>query len=94
MAVVIASGLRKELNGNPLFDDVSFKLERRDRMTLSGANGAGKSTLLRVLAGETELDAGELAFEKGARVALHDQRPPRDATIGRSATTSSPAAPT
>ena len=76
MAVVIASNLRKELSGDPLFDNVSFKVERRDRVALSGPNGAGKTTLLRALVGETSLQGGELAFQKGTRVALHDQRPP------------------
>jgi ATP-binding cassette, subfamily F, member 3 len=78
MAVVIASNLRKELAGDPLFDGVSFKVARRDRVALSGPNGAGKTTLLRALAGETSLQGGELAFQKGTRVALHDQRPPLD----------------
>ena len=78
MAVLIASSLRKEFSGDPLFDGVSFKLERRERLALSGPNGAGKTTLLRALIGETELQGGELAFAKGTRVALHDQRPPRD----------------
>ncbi len=76
MAVVIASNLRKELAGTVLFDGVSFSVERRDRVALSGPNGAGKTTLLRILAGETEKHGGELAFAKGTRVALHDQRPP------------------
>jgi ATP-binding cassette subfamily F protein 3 len=76
VAVVIASNLRKELAGDVLFDGVSFKVERRDRVALAGPNGAGKTTLLRILAGETELHGGELAFQKGTRVALHDQRPP------------------
>jgi ATP-binding cassette, subfamily F, member 3 len=76
MAVVIASNLRKELSGSLLFDGVSFSVERRDRVALSGPNGAGKTTLLRILSGETERHGGELAFEKGTRVALHDQRPP------------------
>ena len=76
MAVVIASNLRKELAGVPLFDGVSFSVERGDRLSLSGPNGAGKTTLLRILDGETDLHGGELAFEKGTRVALHDQRPP------------------
>jgi ATP-binding cassette subfamily F protein 3 len=84
MAVLIASGLRKELNGDPLFDGVSFKVERRDRLALSGANGAGKTTLLRALAGETELQGGELAFAKGTRVALHDQRPPLERELSLS----------
>src|SRR5687767_523060 len=76
MAVVIASSLRKELAGTTLFDGVSFKVERGERLALAGPNGAGKTTLLRILAGETELHGGELAFSKGTRVALHDQRPP------------------
>jgi ATP-binding cassette subfamily F protein 3 len=76
MAVVIASNLRKELAGALLFDGVSFSVERRSRVALSGPNGAGKTTLLRILSGETEKHGGELAFEKGTRVALHDQRPP------------------
>ena len=76
MAVVTATNLRKEIAGNLLFEGVSFKLERRDRLSLSGPNGAGKTTLLRMLASETEIHGGELAFSKGTRVALHDQRPP------------------
>src|SRR4051794_41833383 len=47
-------------------------------MTLSGRNGAGKTTLLRMLVGEASIDGGELSFAKGTRVALHDQRPPRE----------------
>jgi ATP-binding cassette, subfamily F, member 3 len=78
MAVVIASALDKDMVGTPLFRGVSFKLERGDRMTLAGRNGAGKTTLLRMLSGETGIDGGELVFEKGTRVALHDQRPPRE----------------
>jgi ATP-binding cassette subfamily F protein 3 len=76
MAVVIASGLRKEFSGDVLFDGVSFKVERADRLALAGPNGAGKTTLLRALAGQGSLEGGELAWQKGARVALHDQRPP------------------
>ncbi|MBD0348016.1 MAG: ABC-F family ATP-binding cassette domain-containing protein [Thermoleophilia bacterium] len=76
MAVVIATSLRKELAGDVLFDGVSFKVERRERLALAGPNGAGKTTLLRMLAGQTDVHGGELAFEKGTRVALHDQRPP------------------
>src|SRR5262249_15492365 len=76
MAVVIANNLRKELAGDVLFDGVSFAVRRGERLSLSGPNGAGKTTLLRILSGETERHGGELAFQKGTRVALHDQRPP------------------
>src|ERR671926_1077631 len=78
MAVCIGSDLAKDMAGEPLFRGVSFKVERRDRLTLSGRNGSGKTTLLRMIAGETSVDGGELVFAKGTRVALHDQRPPRE----------------
>jgi ATP-binding cassette, subfamily F, member 3 len=78
MAVVIASDLGKDIAGEPLLRGISFKLERRDRMTLSGRNGAGKTTLLRMLSGEASIDVGELVLAKDVKIALHDQRPPRD----------------
>jgi ATP-binding cassette subfamily F protein 3 len=78
MAVVIASDLGEDIAGEPLLRGISFKLERRERMTLSGRNGAGKTTLLRMLAGEASVDFGELVLAKGVKVALHDQRPPRE----------------
>src|SRR6201747_1004392 len=81
MAVLIASDLSKDMVGNPLLRGVSFKLERRDRLTIAGRNGAGKTTLLRMLAGETSVDGGELSFQKGCKVSLHDQRPPRDRSL-------------
>ncbi|MEA2183195.1 MAG: ATP-binding cassette, subfamily er 3 [Solirubrobacteraceae bacterium] len=81
MAVLIASDLSKDIAGSPLLRGVSFKLERRERLTVAGRNGAGKTTLLRMLAGETSVDGGELAFQKGCRIALHDQRPPRDRNL-------------
>jgi ATP-binding cassette, subfamily F, member 3 len=78
MAVVIASDIGKDIAGEPLLRGISFKLERRDRMTLSGRNGTGKTTLLRMLSGEAGTDFGELVFAKGTKIALHDQRPPRE----------------
>jgi ATP-binding cassette subfamily F protein 3 len=81
MALLIASDLRKDIAGQPLLGGVSFKLERRERLTIAGRNGAGKTTLLRMLAGETSIDGGELSVAKGVRIALHDQRPPRDRAI-------------
>ena len=84
MAIATATSLDVYVGGKLLFEEVGFKLEPRERMTLSGRNGAGKSTLLRILAGELAPDAGSLTVQRGARVALHDQRPPRqsETTLG------------
>ncbi len=76
MALLLASDLHIDVAGQPLLRGVSFKLERRERMTIAGRNGAGKTTLLRMLAGEASADRGELSVARGVRIALHDQRPP------------------
>src|SRR4051794_13973197 len=81
VAVLIASDLAKDMAGEPLLRGVSFRLERRDRLTLSGRNGSGKTTLLRMLAGESSGDGGELVLAKDVRIALHDQRPPRERSL-------------
>ena len=84
MAIATATTIDVYAGGKLLFADVSFKLERRERMTLSGRNGAGKSTLLRILAGERRPESGTVTVQKGASVALHDQRPPREDQISLS----------
>ena len=77
----MASDLHKDMAGQPLLRGVSFKLESRERMTVAGRNGTGKTTLLRMLAGEESIDRGEVTLARGARVALHDQRPPRERAL-------------
>jgi ATP-binding cassette subfamily F protein 3 len=81
VALLIASDMHKDIAGEPLLQGISFKLERRERLTVAGRNGAGKTTLLRMLAGETSIDRGELTKAKGLRIALHDQRPPRERDV-------------
>ena len=43
--------LQVEFGGFTLFDDVSFVVNKKDRIALVGKNGAGKSTMLKILAG-------------------------------------------
>ncbi len=52
--------LKKEFSGVPLFQDVSFNINPKDRIGLAGVNGAGKSTLLKIFAGELESDMGRI----------------------------------
>lgn len=52
----------------PLFEDVSFVVSRRERIALVGKNGAGKSTLLKLLAGIEEPTSGNISIPKGIRI--------------------------
>ena len=63
-----------------LLDGVTLRIDRDERIGLLGRNGCGKSTLMKALAGEIEIEAGELARRQGARVARLVQELPDDMT--------------
>jgi ATPase subunit of ABC transporter with duplicated ATPase domains len=56
--VLEADGLAKDYGGPPVFEDVTFAVERGERLLIMGLNGAGKTSLLRILAGWSEPAAG------------------------------------
>ena len=56
-----------------LFRDVSFDVERNDKVGFIGANGVGKTTLFKVLNGELEPSGGMVAFEKNTVVGYMEQ---------------------
>ena len=57
----------------PLLADVSFTLQRGDRLAVLGRNGAGKSTLMQTLAGRLAALGGRLAFGTGVVPGAYDQ---------------------
>jgi ATP-binding cassette, subfamily F, member 3 len=57
----------KTYDTKEVFRDVSFVIERGDRIALVGANGAGKSTLIRMLDGSEPLSAGEYVLGHNAQ---------------------------
>ena len=67
--MVSVEGLKVEFGVKPLFRDVSFVINERDRIALVGKNGAGKSTLLKILNGQQKPTAGVVSV-------------PNDTTIG------------
>lgn len=52
----------------PLFTNVCFNINKKDRIALVGKNGAGKSTLLKILSGSQKASSGSVAIEKGATI--------------------------
>ena len=60
--------LSVEFSARPLFADVSFVINKKDRIALVGKNGAGKSTLLKILAGESTPTGGTVAVQNGTTI--------------------------
>jgi ATPase subunit of ABC transporter with duplicated ATPase domains len=71
--LLVADGLAKSYGGPPVFDDVSFDVERGERLLVMGLNGAGKTSLLRILAGESMPDAGGFRLGHGAQPGYYAQ---------------------
>lgn len=67
--MISIEGLRVEFGVKPLFQDVSFVINDKDRIALVGKNGAGKSTMLKILCGMQKPTSGNVAV-------------PTDTTIG------------
>ena len=62
--VISVEGLSVEFNATPLFSDVSYVINKKDRIALVGKNGAGKSTMLKILAGLQSPTTGIVAIPK------------------------------
>jgi ATP-binding cassette subfamily F protein uup len=76
MAILVsAHELRKSFATKQLFKQLTFAIEEGDHIGLIGPNGAGKSTLLKIIAGQTEIDSGELSKQRGLKLAFLEQTP-------------------
>ncbi len=71
--VIEVEGLAKGYGGPPVFTDVDFALEKGERILVMGLNGAGKTSLLRILARQTEPDAGQITFGIGVSAGYYAQ---------------------
>ena len=66
--VISVEGLSVEFNATPLFADVSYVINKKDRIALVGKNGAGKSTMLKILAGLQNPTRGVVAVPKDVTI--------------------------
>ena len=67
--MISVQNLSVEFSAKSLFDNISYVINRRDRIALVGKNGAGKSTMLKIIAGLQHPTSGQVAV-------------PQDTTIG------------
>lgn len=66
--MISIEGLKVEFGVTPLFQDVSFVINKKDRIALVGKNGAGKSTMLKILAGLQRPTEGTVAVQRGITI--------------------------
>lgn len=62
-----------EFSGRPLFSDITFNINEKDRIALMGKNGAGKSTLLKIIAGVNKPTRGKISAPADAVIAYLPQ---------------------
>ncbi len=67
--MISIEGLTVEFGGTPLFDNITYVINKKDRIALVGKNGAGKSTMLKIIAGIQQPSEGQV-------------NAPREVTIG------------
>jgi len=65
--------LSKSYGEQVLFEDISFKINRKERVGLVGRNGHGKTTLFRLITGLEEPDAGTIAVPRNYRIGYVEQ---------------------
>ncbi|SEN48927.1 ABC-F family ATP-binding cassette domain-containing protein [Paenibacillus sp. OV219] len=59
--------------GRQIFENVSFDIQREDRLVIVGPNGSGKSTLIKALTGQENPESGEVIWEKGVSYAYFNR---------------------
>lgn len=72
--MISVENLCVEFGGFTLFDDVSFVVNKKDRIALVGKNGAGKSTLLKILAGLQMPTRGHVSISKDTTIGYLPQQ--------------------
>lgn len=66
--MISVEGLKVEFGVKPLFSDVSFVVNERDRIALVGKNGAGKSTMLKIICGLQKPTSGTVSVSSGTTI--------------------------
>jgi ATP-binding cassette subfamily F protein 3 len=73
--MIAVDTLSKSFGAQVLFDGISFKINRKERVGLVGRNGHGKTTLFRIIAGLESADSGTVSIPKNYRIGYVEQEP-------------------
>jgi ATP-binding cassette subfamily F protein 3 len=72
--MISVDNLSVTFGGFALLDEITFVVNKKDRIALTGKNGAGKSTLLKILAGLQEPSAGRVSIPKDITIGYLPQQ--------------------
>ena len=75
MNYLSVENLTKSFGIRVLFNDITFGIEKGQKVAFIAKNGTGKSTFLNILAGNEGYDSGNVVFRKGIKVGILDQMP-------------------
>ena len=75
MNLVTVENIAKSYGENVLFQDISFGINKDQKIALIAKNGTGKTSILNILSGQDATDAGQVNFRKGIRVSFLEQEP-------------------
>lgn len=74
MIVISGKNLKKEYGTDVIFDNITFAVNKGDRVGILGPNGAGKTTLLNIMAGEWEASSGDIFVSSDITVGYLKQK--------------------
>lgn len=75
MSILTFSKVEKSFLTERIFSDISFLIDKKDKIGLIGNNGSGKSTLLKIITGELEADSGIINKERDLKIGYLEQIP-------------------
>jgi ATP-binding cassette, subfamily F, member 3 len=72
--MIVVDNLSKSYGKQTLFENIGFKINRKERVGVVGRNGHGKTTLFRLIMGQEEADSGAITMPRNYRIGYVEQR--------------------
>lgn len=74
MAVLSVNGICKSFQGETILDNISFSINKNDKVAIVGDNGEGKTTLLKIITKELEADSGTVYYDVNGGIGYLSQQ--------------------
>lgn len=81
MSILSANRIYKSYVIDPILEDISFYVEKGDKIGVLGLNGTGKTTLFKILAGKLSMDEGQVQIQRGIKIGHLEQHTKIDSQL-------------